>query len=68
MGFRLIYKYSFVNSIEQAANYTPNDTIITLLNKMEVLVKNYHVLEVPKKVKLTASFAAPAKFKFLLLR
>lgn len=36
----------FSTAIEQAANFTPNDTIIALFNKMDELRKKYHALEV----------------------
>jgi len=34
----------FCTAIEQAANFTPNDTIIALFNKMDALRKKYHAL------------------------
>ncbi len=46
----------FCNAIEQAANYTPNESVVTLFNKMNELRKNYHTLEpsVKEKVETTA--------------
>ena len=35
----------FCTAIEQAANFTPNDTLIALFNKMDELRKKYHALE-----------------------
>lgn len=35
----------FCTAIEQAANFTPNDTIVALFNQMDVLRKKYHLLE-----------------------
>lgn len=35
----------FCTAVEQAANLTPNDTILTLFNKMETLRKKYRVLD-----------------------
>ena len=34
----------FCNAIEQAANFTPNETILTLFKKMDELRKKYHAL------------------------
>jgi len=34
----------FCTALEQAANYTPNDAIITLFNNMDTLRKKYHAL------------------------
>jgi len=42
----------FCNAIEQAANYTPNESVLTLFNKMNELRKNYHLLESVVKEKV----------------
>ena len=35
----------FCTAIAQAANFTPNDTIVALFNQLDVLRKKYHALE-----------------------
>lgn len=42
----------FCNAIEQAANFTPNEPVLTLFNKMNELRKNYHMLEPAIKEKV----------------
>ena len=42
----------FCNAIEQAANFTPNESVLTLFNKMNELRKNYHILEPTIKEKV----------------
>lgn len=42
----------FCNAIEQAANFTPNESLLTLFNKMNELRKTYHMLEPVTKEKL----------------
>jgi len=42
----------FCNAIEQAANFTPKETVLTLFNKMNELRKNYHMLEPTIKEKV----------------
>jgi hypothetical protein len=41
----------FCNAIEQAVNFTPNESIHTLFNKMNELRKTYHALEPVEKEK-----------------
>ena len=42
----------FCNAIEQAANFTPNESVLTLFKKMNELRKNYHTLEPSVKEKV----------------
>ncbi len=42
----------FCSAIEQAANYTPNESVLTLFNKMNELRKTYHTLEPVAKEKI----------------
>jgi hypothetical protein len=42
----------FCSAIEQAANYTPNESVLTLFNKMNELRKTYHTLEPVAKEKV----------------
>lgn len=40
----------FSTALEQAANFTPNNTILALCNQLDVLRKKYHALEGVKEV------------------
>jgi len=42
----------FCNAIEQAANFTPSESVLKLFNKMNELRKNYHILEPAVKEKV----------------
>ena len=50
----------FSTALEQAANFTPSDTIIALFNKIDELRKKYHALEGSNKA-TPAPANAPAK-------
>ena len=45
----------FCSVIEQAANFTPKESVLTLFNKMNELRKNYHILEPTIKEKVESA-------------
>lgn len=47
----------FCNALEQAANYTPNESVITLFNNINELRRKYHGLEPAGKDKVESGLA-----------
>jgi hypothetical protein len=47
----------FCNALEQSANYTPNESVLTLFNNINELRKKYHALEPIGKEKIETELA-----------